>query len=77
VELREESNQIHLVIKDIGRGFDLEESAQGTGLGLTSMRERVRLMNGTMSIDSEPMEGTTIYVRVPLESKYDSQRAVG
>jgi PAS domain S-box-containing protein len=77
VELREESNQIHLVIKDIGRGFDLEESAQGTGLGLTSMRERVRLMNGTMSIDSEPMEGTTIYVRVPLESKHNCQRAVG
>jgi len=77
VQLREESHHIHLVVEDRGRGFDLEESAQGTGLGLTSMRERVRLMNGTMSIDSKPMAGTTIHVRVPLETTLVSQRASG
>jgi signal transduction histidine kinase len=48
---------------------------QGKGLGLTSMRERVRLVNGTIAIESKPMGGTTIEVRVPLESEQDSQRA--
>jgi len=75
VQLREESSEIHLVITDTGRGFDLKESAQGNGLGLTSMRERVRLMNGTISIDSKPMGGTEIHVRVPLQSTLVSQKA--
>jgi len=50
---------------------------QGKGLGLTSMRERVRLVNGTISIESKPMGGTTIRVRVPLGSEHGSQRAAG
>ena len=46
VQLREDSGEIHLVISDLGRGFDLETATQGRGLGLTSMQERVRLVNG-------------------------------
>jgi len=34
-------------------------------------------VNGTISIESKPMGGTTIHVRVPIESKYGSQRAAG
>src|SRR6201982_2579698 len=37
VELREESGQIHLIVSDSGRGFDVEAARQGKGLGLTSM----------------------------------------
>lgn len=74
VQLREFGTEVLLVINDSGRGFDLETELQGTGLGLTSMRERVRLVNGTFSIDSKPNRGTTIYVRVPLTSEQDSQR---
>src|SRR5215471_13342240 len=74
VQLREDSGEIHLVIRDFGRGFDVEAASQGKGLGLTSMRERVRLVNGTISIESKPMGGTTIHVRVPLESKQGSRR---
>jgi hypothetical protein len=44
---------------------------------LTSMRERVRLINGTISIESKPMGGTTIHVRVPIESEQETQRAAG
>ena len=47
------------------------------GLGFTSMRERVRLVGGTIAIDSKPMGGTTIDVRVPLGSENTSQRAAG
>ena len=75
VELRETSNEIQLVVSDSGKGFDVETALGGKGLGLSSMRERVRLVNGTISIESKPMTGTTIHVRVPVESKYGSQRA--
>jgi signal transduction histidine kinase len=75
VQLREDSCEIHLVISDLGRGFDLETAMQGRGLGLTSMQERVRLVNGIVEIQSKPMGGTTVHVRVPLRSEQDSQRA--
>jgi len=77
VQLREDSGEIHLIVNDLGKGFDLEAALQGTGLGLTSMRERVRLVNGTISIESKLMGGTTIHVRVPLGSEKLSERAVG
>jgi PAS domain S-box-containing protein len=75
VRLTEHSNQIHLRVSDSGKGFDVQSTMQGKGLGLTSMRERVRLVNGTIAIESKPMGGTTIDVRVPLESQRASQRA--
>jgi PAS domain S-box-containing protein len=73
--LLEQSNQVHLIVSDSGKGFDVESAIQDKGLGLTSMRERVRLVNGTVAIESKPMGGTTIEVRVPLESAHSSQRA--
>src|SRR5246127_4644779 len=76
VQIREVSSGIHLSIRDSGKGFDVEAALQGKGLGLTSMRERVRLVNGTISIESKPMGGTTIHVRVPFGSEQASQRAV-
>jgi len=69
VQFREDSNEIHLMVKDLGRGFDNSERMLGTGLGLTSMRERARLVNGKITIDSKPNGGTTIRVSVPLESE--------
>jgi PAS domain S-box-containing protein len=77
VRLTEHSNQIHLRVSDSGRGFDVESTMKGKGLGLTSMRERVRLVNGTIAIDSKPMGGTTIRVCVPLDPGQTSQRAAG
>jgi signal transduction histidine kinase len=77
MQLREDSGEIHLVISDLGRGFDVEAASQSKGLGLTSMRERVRLVNGTISIESKPMGGTTIHVRVPFRSERLSEQAVG
>jgi signal transduction histidine kinase len=75
VRLTEQSNQVHLLVSDSGKGFDAESTMQGQGLGLTSMRERVRLVNGTIAIESKPMSGTTIEVRVPFEAQHGSQRA--
>ncbi len=77
VGLREQPNEIQLTIRDSGIGFDIERALQGNGLGLTSMRERIRLVNGTILISSKPMGGTTISVRVPLKSDAVSNQAVG
>lgn len=75
VELAESSNGLLLTISDLGVGFDLEEAKQGRGLGLTSMQERVRLMNGTITIESTLGRGTTIHVHVPLNSEVASRQA--
>ena len=77
VEIAEKRNEVQLIVSDSGRGFKLESAKQGEGLGLTSMQERVRLVNGTIFIDSKPMCGTTIYVRIPLPSEQDGQQAAG
>lgn len=65
VQLREGDGSIHLGIRDSGKGFDMNAARLGRGVGLTSMQERARLVNGTIAIDSKPMGGTTIAVRVP------------
>ena len=77
VELCGTPEEIHLSVRDSGRGFDLNAAIAGRGLGLTSMQERVRLLNGTVLIQSKPMGGTTVQVRVPVRAKRDSQRAAG
>lgn len=76
VELLEKSGAIYLTIADAGKGFDFEAVRQAKGLGLTSMRERVRLANGLITIDSAPKRGTTIRVRVSLGSGNVSKRTV-
>lgn len=77
VQLREEHDEIHLIVSDRGRGFDIAAALQGKGLGLTSMRERVRLINGSLSMNSRPNAGTTIHVRVPFTPEIASGLAVG
>jgi PAS domain S-box-containing protein len=76
VQLVENSGEIHLNVSDSGKGFDIEAAGQSHGLGLTSMRERVRLVGGTIAIESEPTGGTKIHVRVPLESEQGTQPRV-
>ena len=74
IHLREDSDEIHMVVKDEGVGFDVKSALQGIGLGLTSMSERIRLVNGIISIDSKPTVGTIIHVRVPIPLAQDSLR---
>jgi PAS domain S-box-containing protein len=72
VLLNHSSNQIHLTVHDSGRGFDAGQPMQGRGLGLISMKERVALVGGELSIESQPQNGTTVYVRVPFQSTMKS-----
>jgi PAS domain S-box-containing protein len=60
------SDEIHLAVSDHGIGFDREAAKESRGLGLVSMEERLKLLKGTISIESQPNRGTTIHARVPL-----------
>ena len=70
-------DEIHLTVKDSGAGFEREAAKEGRGIGLISMEERLKLVNGTLSIESRLKGGTAIYARVPLDSGSDSMRAAG
>jgi signal transduction histidine kinase len=66
VELSSDGHQIHLRISDQGKGMDAGSAAGQTGLGLISMRERLLLVGGHLSVESQPSHGTRIRVWVPL-----------
>jgi PAS domain S-box-containing protein len=72
-----EAKQIHLSVRDSGSGFDATEAMAGGGLGLKSMRERLKLVQGELSIESQPGKGTTIHARVPVTPKMIALVAVG
>jgi signal transduction histidine kinase len=61
---------ILIEIEDDGKGFDVQAFARSTdkgrGLGLLGMRERITLLGGSISIDSEPGGGTRLKIEVPL-----------
>ncbi len=71
------SGEIHLTVSDSGVGFDSEAAKASRGLGLLSMDERLKLLNGTLSIESQPQLGTTIHARVPFDLESDSMRIAG
>jgi PAS domain S-box-containing protein len=77
VRLHGASDGIELTVSDAGLGFDPITAKNGLGLGLVSMEERLQLVKGTFSIESQPQRGTTIRARVSLHSGSDSMRAAG
>jgi PAS domain S-box-containing protein len=77
VRLSGTSDEVHLSVSDSGVGFDREAAKEARGLGLISMEERLKLLNGTFSIESQHKCGTTIRAHVPLSARNDSMRATG
>jgi PAS domain S-box-containing protein len=66
VSLRGRVDEIELTVSDAGTGFDVEDAALKPGLGLTSMQERIKALDGRMSIESKPGHGTTVRASVVL-----------
>lgn len=64
---------IMLRIEDDGKGFDVKDRKAAAldekRMGLRSMEERVSLLQGKMTIESRPMQGTKIFIKVPYEQK--------
>ena len=63
VQLFQNAGMLRLIVKDEGIGFDLATSSNG--LGLVSMQERLRMLEGTLTIISSPGQGTIIEAVVP------------
>ncbi len=73
VKLHGMPGEVGLSVSDSGVGFAPDDKQLGRGLGLVSMRERVRAVGGVISIASKLAGGTTIFARIPV----DSVRPVG
>ena len=65
VVVRESAETIEITVRDDGVGFDGANTSQG--FGLVGMRERVALINGSMSIATEPGRGTAVSLELPAE----------
>ena len=77
VTLAEADGGLALDVADDGRGFDLADAGQRAGgMGLSSAEERVRLADGTLSIDAAPGRGTTVRAWVPLRRPDNSRRSM-
>jgi signal transduction histidine kinase len=70
IELRHEGPEVHLEIRDYGRGFEPGTaslvSGPGERVGLAGMRERVGMIGGTLEVRSSPGAGTSVTASVPL-----------
>jgi len=64
---------IILRIEDTGKGFDVKARELALGdekrMGLRSMKERVNMLGGQMTIQSNPMQGTKIYIKIPFQEQ--------
>jgi signal transduction histidine kinase len=66
ISLTRKGGSVTAVIEDDGTGFDPERTDQDT-FGLTGMRERVALLDGTLQVESSEGGGTTLFVAVPAK----------
>jgi signal transduction histidine kinase len=66
LKLERVQDKLRLTVSDKGRGFNVSALNGNTGLGLDSMRERLRSVGGTLRIDSAPSRGTSIEAAVSL-----------
>jgi signal transduction histidine kinase len=67
VTLRPADGGVLLAVHDDGAGFDVAKPRPGRSLGLASMHERMRLVNGTLDIETAPGRGTTLVAWVPAQ----------
>jgi signal transduction histidine kinase len=57
---------LYITVQDKGHGFDINALSQGTSTGLSAMRERAKMLNGTFKVESAPGTGTLISVAIPI-----------
>ncbi|MEW6263713.1 MAG: response regulator [Thermodesulfobacteriota bacterium] len=73
VRLQSKRNSVAVYIEDNGQGFDVNEifsrDDQETGIGLIGMRERVSLVDGSMTLYSTKGQGTRISIEIPLRRR--------
>lgn len=68
VQLLRNKGHVVMIVEDDGIGFDMQEVADhAPGMGLNGMRDRARVLHGTLQLESMPGRGTTSTLRIPAE----------
>ncbi|MFC4634675.1 ATP-binding protein [Dokdonia ponticola] len=65
VTIQQQQKTILITIQDNGKGFDVTEKQKNNSLGLKTMEERIRILAGTLTIESNPTSGTVITAQIP------------
>lgn len=68
ISLHSSGQQLQVVVRDDGIGFDTAAVDKGRGFGLFGMRERLLALGGRLRIASAPGQGTTVIIKLPLEN---------
>jgi two-component system, sensor histidine kinase LadS len=69
VSITQNGHQLLIQVKDDGVGFDTQKTAlNNAGNGFTSIRERVKILRGDMTLNSEIQKGTTVEIRIPIDN---------
>ncbi len=68
VDLQFREPSIELKVVDDGKGFEVISDRQTSAIGLVSMQERARQVEGVITVKSKPGKGTQVEVRVPLRT---------
>lgn len=73
LRLEDNGQELTLIIKDQGIGFDPQQQVPEESFGILGMKERVQLLGGVMQIHSQPGAGTHISIIVPLEGEENNE----
>ena len=76
VELRGNNSGISLRVVDLGKGFDPRLRNLSAGIGLIGMSERLRLVGGKVTVNSEPNRGTEVLAEVPLTASANKDQGL-
>lgn len=80
IQLGANNGMVTIVVEDDGRGFDVVfpgPTPSGSSLGLVSMRERVALLGGKLSVNSVVGAGTRLVMEIPMDTGVDSVQRRG
>jgi len=66
VQIYEKNNTLHCTVEDDGSGIVIDRDSELKGLGIRSMKTRIKAMSGNIHFESDPGEGMTILVDIPL-----------
>ena len=69
LSLKEINSQLHILVKDNGKGFEIKQYQTIEGFGLNQIKARVNTMKGKIKIVSKPNVGTSIEIVVPIDFK--------
>ncbi|GAB4546266.1 MAG: HAMP domain-containing protein [Anaerolineales bacterium] len=69
ITIEKRGDMVRAIVEDDGIGFDINANYGGRHLGLLGMRERAELLNGTLSVESSPQNGVSVFIEIPISNE--------